>query len=110
MPRKPEHTYNGPDGYLVDQLPPEFWTLMRSMLPMRKPTKTELRRLNWCEAATLCQELGGNGALVTDTWENVERNCCYLIANGILHLGHIEAMLHARTRCRISASIASRRR
>ena len=104
MPSKPVHVFNGPDQHLVEQLPPEFWTLMRSMLPMRRPTKTELKCLNWCEAATLSANMDGNVALATDSWSVIELYCSYLIANGRLHLGHIEAMIHARIRCRIAAS------
>lgn len=102
--RRPIHTYNGPDEFLVEQLPPEFWTLMRSMLPMRPATKTALRRLNWSEAATLCLQLNGNGVFVTDPWSTVELNCGYLMADGRLHSGHIQALLHARTRCKIASS------
>lgn len=107
MPRRPIHEYNGPDQFLIEQLPPEFWTLMRSMLPMRKPTDVELRRLNWCEAATLCRELDGNGSTATDPWSRVSLNCSYLIADGRLHIGHIHALIHARTRCAISRSRTS---
>lgn len=99
MPRRPLHEFNAADEHLVEQLPPEFWTLMRSMLPMRSPTEAELKRLNWCEAATLCQELGGTGHLVTDSWSHVRNNCGYLINQGRLHIGHIQALIHARTRC-----------
>lgn len=95
MPRRPLHEFNAPDQRLVEQLPPEFWTLMRSTL-------AELCRLNWCEAATLCQELGGNGHLATDSWSHVRNNCGYLISQGRLHIGHVQALIHARTRCAIS--------
>lgn len=104
MPRRPLHFYDPADEFLVEQLPPEFWTLMRSMLPMRSPTATELKRLNWSEATTLCRELGGNGHLVTDSWSHVRTNCGYLISQGRLHIGHIHALVHARTRSAIAAA------
>ena len=98
MPRRPLHFYDLADEFLVEQLPPEFWILMRSMLPMRSPT----------EASTLCRELDGNNVITTDLWSVVTTNCGYLISQGRLHIGHIQALVHARTRSAIAASRAKR--
>jgi hypothetical protein len=95
---KTSHHYTHTHQAAVEKLSREFWILMRSMLPMRPPLKKELRLLNWCEAATLCQELGGNGHFASDPWSTVERNCLYLVYNRILHIGHILALLRARKR------------
>lgn len=98
MPRKPNHTCSGTDQYLIDHLPREFWTLMRCMLPMHGPTLTELRKLNWCEAVALCCELGADGFPPFAPWSLVEQRCQHLISNRQLHLGHVLALLKARTR------------
>lgn len=96
--------YNDTDQRRIETLPYEFWQLLRCMPAMRKPSATELRQLNWCEAATLCQELGGCGHYAYDSWKRVATNCGFMIRQGKLHIGHILAVIHQRTRCRIAAS------
>lgn len=96
--------YNDTDQRRIETLSYEFWQLLRCMPAMRKPTMKELRSLNWCEAATLCQELGGCGHYAYDRFERVMINCRSLRNSGKLHIGHILAVIHQRTRCRIAAS------
>jgi hypothetical protein len=89
--------YSDADQSAIDAIPEKFWQTLKKLPPMRKATYAELRQLNWCEAAGLLYHMKICGFHCSDSWSQVLRNLRVCNRRGVIHVGHIPAILKTRT-------------